>query len=587
MAHTLTRSFALVDLTVGDSTQFVRDDWISAPSTAIGIVAEVIDATSIAVYEMSANAFTPTEVLTALVSTNTSTCTASGAYAGGKLPADAALVEGTDSTVENIFRKIADISGIGGVTNPSSTQNFLGLEMFVWIGSHRQTADTYALSYEEHVRIGDAGAKGGLRIVGNTTYSTALQSGIHKYKDNDLDNFPPLYTQEGSIIDIRMVNAATDGIGVDVYSSLYFNSSTLKGDGVGSIVIFNNFGDVRFVNASYLDFTGFFGNNSGAKLYLEGFYSQELIEGGFLFLEPATYSNNVFFQNTTAAFRGPIISFAFSWEASMAGVFYYDNNGVYETGKGLLATGFSDNVIHLVNSDVDVTKYDAIFVGRGTSLKEISLKLKITDYLGNAIQGVSVNVIKYISGSESGKALFRITNVLADTTPYITATQTTITFIADHGLSAGDYFRLSSEEMKVTSVTTTKIVVVTRGVNGTGNIIHAGHGNATTQTTDHQFLAIAEIASTDSSGEIEYATGSNGKNAIVQEMASFSGGIGIQSPLAGSHVTYTSFILELYKEGYETYKAPIDLSGFSGKDLQIKLRNSPTPGRDEMGADFN
>ena len=122
MAHTYARSYALVTLTLSAATALVVDDYITgATSGAIGIIATVIDTTHIDVYEMSATPFAPTENV-ANVAGTTESCTATVASSSAVLPADCAEVIGSDAAVTDIFRHIADIAGIGGVSNPSSTQ---------------------------------------------------------------------------------------------------------------------------------------------------------------------------------------------------------------------------------------------------------------------------------------------------------------------------------------------------------------------------------------------------------------------------------------------------------------------------------
>ena len=460
------------------------------------------------------------------------------------------------------IRQIAD-SGVGGVSNPSSTQAYLGLEMTVYIGKDGQTAETYALSYEENVRLGYSSAKSMIRLVGSSTDSSSLQHGFHKYEDNDLDNYPPAYMERGSVIDVRCVNRVGIAFSVDIYSFCYWNASTFKGDGATNGSNYDNSGESRFTRTYLLNFTGFVSNSDGAKLYLKDLYAQELIQSVLFLPEPPRFLDGVFQSNSSGC--NTFFSFGFCWEATAFNVVSHNANGELGTDS-LLATGFSDNIMHCVNSEVDVTRYTNIFQGRGTSLKEITFKLTVTDALGNPIENAKVNLT-----NQYGKALFRITDVILDQTPYVTASQTTIPFTSAHGLSVGDSFRLSSEEMIVLTVPTASTVTVTRGANGTANIIHASHGNSSSSgvNPDHQLLAIAELGMTDSNGQIEYASSGNGKNAVVQETASFQPG----GQISGSHVTYTDFILKVYKAGYETYQASIDMSGTTGIDCGIKLKN--------------
>jgi len=565
MAHTYARSYALVRLTLSAATALVVDDYITgATSGAVGIIARVPTTTTIDVYEMSATAFAPTENV-ANVAGTTESCTATIASPSADLPADAAEVIGSDSTVTDIFRKVADIAGIGGVSNPSSTQAWLGLEMTVYFGREGQSTDTYVLTYEENVRLGYTGAQGQVRCIGSSSNSTSFQNGFHKYKDNDLANFPPAYTESGSIIDIRCVNRGAPNTGsvafeVDVYSFAYWNTCTFKGDGKINGSNYNNAGETRFVKVRYLNFTGFFANNFGSKLYVYHLYGQELIQSMFFLPEPPTSTDGIYQSNSAGC--NTFFSFGFNWEATAFDVISNNANGEPGTDS-LLATGFSDNVMHCVNSVVDVTKFTSIFLGRGTSLKELSLKLTVQDELGNPIEGASVNI-----ENQYTKALFRITDVILDTTPAVNATQTTIPFVTDHGLSVGDSFRVSSEEMTVLTVPSTTTVTVTRGANGTAGIIHANHGTDMSATGDHQVLAIAEIGVTNASGVIDYSSSGNGKNAIVLETASFANNSTI---ITGTNIEYTDFNITVSKNGYKTIKEPITISGSGGIDCGITL----------------
>ena len=282
-------------------------------------------------------------------------------------------------------------------------------------------------------------------------------------------------------------------------------------------------------------------NANGAKMYVKDLYAQELIQAVFFLPGVLTYSDGIYQSNSSGC--NTFFSFGFSWEATAFNVISNDSNGELGTDS-LLATGFSDNVMHCINSNVDVTKFTSIFLGRGTSLKEISFKLTVQDENGDVIEGANVGVEKKISGVPAGKALFRITDVILDSTPAITATQTTIPFDSAHGLSVGNSFRVSSEEMTVLTIPTTTTVTVTRGVNGTAGIIHANHGNNMSAAGNHQVLAIAENGTTDASGQIEYASSGNGKNAVVQETCSFANN---STPITGTHVTYTDFVLKVRK----------------------------------------
>ena len=559
MAHVITPAVAFVQLTINTDTGLAVDDYITAPSGAGGIIAEITNATTIQVYEMTAQAFVPTEVITASGSSATANATATAAGSTTLLPTDAVMVEGTDSTVINIYRAIAN-AATGGVSNPSSTQACLGLEMTVYVGKDGQTADTYALSYDENVRLGYSSAKSQVRLVGSSTNSTSLQHGFHKYTDNDKDNYPPAYMERGSTIDVRCVNRAGIGFNVDIYSFCYWNASTYKGDGALNGSNYDNAGETRFTGTRLLNFTGFVSNAFGAKMYVKDLYAQELIQSVFYLPGVLTYSDGIYQSNSAAC--NTFFSFGFSWEATAFNVISHDSNGELGTDS-LLATGFSDNVMHCVNSEVDVTKFTSIFIGRGTSLKEISFKLTVQDELGNLLEGASVNV-----ENQHAKALFRITDVIADTNPIISASQTTIPFDSAHGLSVGDSFRLSSEEMTVLTVPTTTTVTVTRGANGTVGIIHANHGAAATGGTNHQALAIAEKGTTDSDGVIEYGSSGNGKNAIVLETASFANNSTI---VTGSHVTYTDFVITVSKSGYKTIKEPITIAGETAIDCPITL----------------
>ena len=567
MAHTYSRSYALVTLTLSAATAFVQDDYITgATSGAVGIVANVIDTTHIDVYEMSSTAFAPTENVSNVAGT-TESCTARAASTTTTLPADAAEVIGSDSSVTNIFRKIADISGIGGVTNPSSTQAFLGLEMKIYFGREGQSSDTYCISKNENVRFGDTGAQGGIRLISSSTNDTYCSPGFHKYEDDDLDNYPPLYVQDGSILDFRCSNADGVAINIDTNSHFYVNDTVLKGDGILNGYYINVSGELRLTNSYIEDFTGFITTNTDSKFYFNNLYVQEISQAIVLASESPTYGRNLYFQNNVSG-AAVFYSFFANWEASFEGVFTYDDNGDLWTDP-LGASGLGYYFAHCVNSDIDVTKWQSLFNGAATHTKELSFKIKVVDESGNPIENATVSL-----RNQYAEALFRITDV--NPTANVTNTATSITFTGAHGMSVGDYFRLGVEEMKVLTVPSSTQVTMSRAQNGT---VARKHKTAT-------ILAVSELATTDSNGEIAYESRGNGKNAVFQETAEFTGTSGVLPPITGTHITYTDFILKVQKDGYETYKQPIDLSGYEGIDCGIKLRHSPTPGRDDMSEEF-
>lgn len=563
MAHTLTRSYALVQLTINTDTGLAVDDYITeAVSGAVGIIAEITNATTLQVYEMSAVAFNSsgTQVITS-VGGQTANCTGTGAGSTTSLPSDCAEVLGTDATVDHIFRHIADISGIGGVTNPTTGQVYLGLEMFTYFGREGQTSDTYAITTEENIRIGDQNAKGQIRLIGSSTNGTTLQVGEQKYKDDDLDNYPPLYVGRGSIIDVRCTSLGGVAINNDVYSSVYWNNSIFRGDGTLNGSNFENYGDTRFTRTNYTNFTGFFSNYTGAKLYIKDVYGQEIQQALFYLPEKPTYSDGIFIDNAEGS--NTFFAFGGNWEATAFNVNTYDANGVLTTNP-LIATGSCQNVLHCVNSVVDVTKFAGLFNGFGSSIKEISFKITVIDSLGNPVEGVQVELKNRLAN-----ALFRYTTIYLNDHNLQPAT-TTINFTSAHGLAVGDVFRLETEEMLVTSVTDTDTVVVTRGYNGTSAIRMSPY-----YPVGWAVLAISEKGSTDANGQVEYASGSNMKNAVVQKVWSgFQWVIG--QPVAEyQNIVYDNedMVLTLTKAGYETYKVPIDMSGNVGKDLVFKLKN--------------
>ena len=552
MAHTYARSYALVTLTLSAATTFALDDYITGQTSgAVGIVAGVSGST-VDVYEMSSTAFAPTENVDN-VAAHRESCTGTAAYGGSTLPADAAEVIGSDSSVTDIFLQIANISGLGGVTAPSLSQAYIGLEMFVFNGREGQTSDTYSLSFEENVRLGDQGAKGKLRNVSSAANSTSLQLGFHKYEDDDLDNFPPAYVERGSILDIRCANTtANTGVVNDTNSFVYFNASTYKGDGKLNSSNFDNSGEVRFVRSYLINLNGFFSNLG--KLYIKDLYAQELIQAVLFLPEVPTYTDGIYQSNSSGC--ATFFAFASSWEASANNVISHDSNGDLSTDPLLGAGSIAATpavIIHCVNSLVDVTEFWDVFRGTGTSLKEISFKLTVQDENGNVVEDANVNL-----ENQHAKALFRVTDI--HPTALITVSATSITFDAVHGMSVGDSFRLNCEEMKVLTVPTTASVTVSRGQNGTVAFYH--------YTGTHEKLAVAETGLTDANGQIEYASSGNGKNAIVQETASFRLS---QTPITGTHVTYTDFVLKVKKSGYKSASINLDLTGTTGKDLSVRL----------------
>ncbi|GAG57075.1 unnamed protein product, partial [marine sediment metagenome] len=141
-------------------------------------------------------------------------------------------------------------------------------------------------------------------------------------------------------------------------------------------------------------------------------------------------------------------------------------------------------------------------------------------------------------------------------------------------IEVGDTIRINTEKMLVTAKPTGTTCTITRAQENTYAYEH-GIG----QVADYAFnIYIQEKATTDSNGQVEYAGGD--KSAIATKMSSQIGAGTINSLNSGT------FTMKVYKDGYETYQAPMEISGFNGIDCGIKLRNSLTQGRDDMGDAF-
>lgn len=155
------------------------DDYITGgTSGATGVILTVLSTTSTIVLELTATPFQSGETLTSYTG-KTATCGTRSAPTMTHLPPNLMIVTKSDTAVD-IFRKIADNSS-AGVVNPSNTNQWIGLEMLIYIGCQNQTEATIAVSENELVDMETSGDTNTIRIVGNATYTSTLRCGNATY----------------------------------------------------------------------------------------------------------------------------------------------------------------------------------------------------------------------------------------------------------------------------------------------------------------------------------------------------------------------------------------------------------------------
>ena len=598
---------------------------------SVGIVGEVIDITSLGVYEMNSNPFAPIENITTVDSAVTTSCTATGAYAAGNLPSDACLVEGTDATVTNIFRQIADVSGIGGVSNPSSTQTYLGLEMVIYIGRRGQSAATYAISQEEKVVFGYSSNKSSLKMIGNSNYTGTLRVGVAKYKDNDLGNFPPLYCQSGSYLKFDCGSCLTKyALNVDVYGSLLCYRTTLEGNDVYNSAVYNIQGEFRLNDVQLIKWGSFSNLATTSSIYMNYVYVQEQQYAWIILSVVPQYSANIFFQNSVGC--DVVYSWGVQWESTINGIFSYDDNGHLITGADhLIEIGIAWVCLHAINSDVGVDSIGSFWGGTKELLKENTFKLTVLDENGDVVEGASVELkdengtalftkltavqdepinVKNCTVSTGGDYFylknhpyqdddfvavrstgaiptpfvantgyyvvnravntFQLSETLGGSVINITSTGSGTVSVYDkmlfvtpnnNELSVGDTIKLGAEKIEIISKPSATTCELEFGKQGTTFHEHGADGYGCAFN-----LYKPVIPQTNASGVIEY-NGTGTVSAVATNMSWQTAGGTIYSVPSGA------FTLTITKSGYETYKAPIIISGYNGIDIQIKLKN--------------
>lgn len=595
MAHTITFSTTIVELTIAAGTgTVVKDDYITqATSNAKGIVLFKADATHITVAELDANNFDTTNTITAADSS--ATCTASvrtspsGQIAAGTVNANFCLVEGSDSGVTNIFRQIAD-TATAGVTDPSSSSQWLDLDMQINIGRRGQSSATVALSQNEMLTMTTTNTAV-IRIIGKSGTTSTLRLGAASDT-----GFPPRYVYNGS--KVNLLGAVDESVSsvalyVDTYGVFEFFDSTFLGDET-NLAYPTVYGTVKFFRSKFHGMGGFY-YTSTASIYLADI---SITRCDYAMVPSSTpvYTSKIDFQDglsVTATTPIVMCSYGYSWESQFSEVTAKDSSG--NLLDDWFLNGSAYDVLHVVDSNVDSDGAVALYQSGIVLLTETSLDLTVLDEAGTAIQGATVAVLDK-SGTNALFSLLTSTyptagcNLYTGLTEYNYADTCTGWNLNDiSGIAVGDIIRIDSEKMLITakpglSVTsrTNTSVTARKLVDSSGNFTSSNVtvGARVRNTTDGTSTIVANIDSTTTLSLGAHIFTATSKAYSIDNDYAFTCTRSYGSSYGHRHTS--NFNLGVYKAGVATTDASgnIYMTGTTlfklARNMQWEMKNATT-----------
>jgi hypothetical protein len=495
-------------------------------------------------------------------------------------------VLGNYSASSNIFRLVANaLNTLGtnlGVTDPSSTEQRIFLDVLIVIGHKGQTEATRVVTKNEFVSFRRVCS--GVIVLGasDTYYSSFISGEALEYytatpgTENWDTVFPPISVSNGSKIEVTG-RGPRGGIYSEAYSYVYLFDSYVTNNSLvayGPALVMD--GRLKIVK-SYLYKLAYFGARYNclmklSELYIADAYSDNIGYSVFFAVAPV-YMKNCISINPYAAHSYAQFT---SGETIITKTMFINSSGDVSTGSLAFAVGAKATYHYLdcrcPNSNTIGTGYAAA----GTFLEtliEKSFIVNTIDYLGNPIAGVNIEIISSTGYSAGYLGITTIKTMLA------TDADTTISLVDNSSLSPNDYILIGGEVMKVNTVDGGgEDITVDRAQEGTYACSYGAGINVYKKTIPQ--TAASGIVMLSDYGAFKY-------HPVIFECSSIEGGSAVRQ------YTRNNFTLKAYKEGYETYTikkivcSRTELADLAAKTFTIKLRNTPTPGRDEMGPEIN
>lgn len=556
LSYTFTTT--IVDLACASTANIIADDYVvGGTSGATGLVLSVVDNTKYVVAELTGTPF-QAETITAADSGGTASISSrTSPSSATNYPPNVILVQGSDATKTQGFRDIAD-NMAAGVTDPSSSSQWIDIEGVIYIGRRGQAAATTVLSQDEMLDMETSGTKNSIRVIGGADYDSTLRIGIPKYLDNDYANFPPLYVEHGSKLKLDGSGyQETMSIEVDANGIFELYDSTITTDSGYATM---NMSGTMYLDNVLIDNQGNYGWISGTW-YAHNLFVQNCSSYWNIVTASPSYASGLYFQNNA--------NFIYAWltnyEVTIPKFINYDNNGVANV-ETFANGGFGGgNILHFVDSETDEDYISTTFINDIECIYENSFKLKVIDGQGNPIQGATIQL-----KNAYGDALWTKLSATLNGAINATSDPVTATFTSTAEMTAGDKIRIGCEIFNVASVLTGTTASLNRAKYGTTKHRH----NFSTAN-----VYLAGKATTDSNGEINYDSTGN-YYAVPHNMAYKIFGAGVvQLPT-------TAHNLIISKAGYETRNLPITISGKEGIDWVREIYHSPSAGRGAMGEAF-
>jgi len=539
---------------------------------------------------------------------------------------------------DKLFRDIRDASNAGtwGIhTDPSATDHFLLLDADIYIGSQDGTQNTVAISKQEMVDI-TATATNAVHSLGDSNFDTYLQLGDAKYGDGLESSFPPAFTLDGSTLNTYLIS------NLDSYGKIRLYASHIKGG--------DNYNTIEYYGDSIVsggDMQRFYLAQFGSSdIKVHNYAIQNAPSGGSVpgaggmtWLD-VTVVDCYYTLFGGGHFAGEISNSELLFRTgSPYGTLFGGFFGFYHMEVKNSSADFATMAPFLSSTEYLVKKsFDLNVIDYKYNPIE-NVNIKVVDKSGNSAI--------FVDSGETVTEILDDTDTTSNISADLNDSQTTIGVSAGHNLDDDDYIRFDSlslalynnyEFVKVGTAGATSLTGCTRGAwntqpttvesaGGGGNVYKADqllyvsdytefdagdvllvngekmlvtYDTANPLSVERGYLgshaSIHEIGSKVYDVEDTIQTDSDGDTETIYLLRQIAHGSPAKNFLSSVafHEIYNDFELTVYKDGYETYKQIFRLGGETSKSSlktdvynnQIKLRNSPTPGRDSMGINF-
>jgi len=553
-------------------------------------------------------------------------------------PSNSVIVTGDNTASEDIFRDVRNAYP-AIATDPDTNCHCLKLDCTLDIGRRDEASTaTKTLSLNENTQINF-----GYYIEGSSSYKTEFTMGAANYKSDNESNFPPYsafrgcrlatgtncgdafkdsYFYENSIV--KIYNSILTEEDEGFTTAVYFQCETIFSDvlALGFYLINLNYSDIKlnkfvvtglqgsvptaggmeWVNCTINNRAGFgffalgyfetdiklnkfvvtglqgsvptaggmewvnctINNRAGFGFFALGYFETDIKLNKFVVTGlqgSVPTAGGMEWVNCTINNRAGFGFFALGYfETDITDTSFVENQAFV----GAIVSDFMLNTI-----DCDCPNWSALPFGTIKWADKKTLNLNVTDSIShlNKLENCVVQVL-----DKNGKsALYEDTGETLEEN--LDKTETGIDVSDGTQFAAGDVIRIDIETMTVSSIASDTLTVV-RGQEGTT----ANH--ITNGIINRRIFKQTKSVKTDSNGDIV-------EQAISRHNRVIGGGA------TAVNYYHLPFTLIIQKSGYETYKAPLYLGTWTGQSyktdaakLQIKLRNSLSPGRDSMADTF-